>query len=79
MTPHEQIRQMHLNYTGGVEQSPTLVEGIEFYSVGHNASHNFYIGYKDGQKWRLSYCLADDEDAQHLTKVDHFDGYYGHY
>lgn len=33
---------------------PTIKEGISFYIVGHNASHEFYLGMKDGKIYRMS-------------------------
>lgn len=37
------------------EPSPTEEDGIPFYRVGRNASHEFYLGYKDGVEYAGSY------------------------
>lgn len=38
------------------DATPYLHEGIEFYSVGANASHSFYLGVKDGKLYKRSLC-----------------------
>jgi len=37
--------------------------GIEFYSVGSNASHHFSLGVKDGKLWKMSSCYDWYVDA----------------
>lgn len=35
--------------------TPTVKDGIKFYRVGRNASHDFYMGVKDGMRYRGSF------------------------
>jgi len=47
----------HLEFEGSLELFPVEHEGISFYQVGRNASHEFYLGLKDGQ----AYCYSCGE------------------
>lgn len=54
-----------------------IVNGVEFFLVGHNASHEFYLGLdgSSGKVLRLS-CFEEDD------RIDEFDnpsGYIGHW
>jgi len=88
----ESILRVHLWYEGG-RHCPTEYEGITYYQVGRNASHSFYWGWEDGQKYRMSCgeggCKeegCDHEDwtkcgtslEYYVAKVDDFSGYNGH-
>jgi hypothetical protein len=63
-------------------------EGIEFYCVGHNSSHIFYIGVKDGHYYRLSFDTGweekySDGKEYSMKKIENGKngnlGYVGHY
>lgn len=55
-----EILLMHLWFTGGImEEGENKKDGIEFYQVGRNASHNFYCGVKDGQRYVASWCPGE--------------------
>jgi len=61
----------------GDEPTPIVRDGIEFYRVGHNASHEFYLGVKDG----VLYDCAVGEDIDPpptVEKCERFPGYVGH-
>ena len=54
-------------------------DGIKFASVGHNASHEFYLGYtEDGKLYRMSYCSdpcdCDDGDFNFDDNCPHCHG-----
>jgi len=46
--------------------NPYRVEGVDFYEVGRNSSHQFYAGVKDGQRYRMSsgYDSTYDEKGE---------------
>jgi len=47
---------------------PHLHQGIEFYHVGGNASHEFSLGVKDGKLWKRSQsydCWVDENGETH--------------
>lgn len=74
----------HLDYNGG-EIHPLNKDGINFYQVGRNASHQFFVGYNDGKQFVLSVCCDWDEEQQdtvieeRVREVDSWDGcYLGH-
>ena len=64
---------------------PEVVGGIDFYAVGRNASHNFFMGLRnDGDKvacFRGSYTYDDNGSPEPLdySEVREFQGYYGHH
>jgi len=61
-TDEEIVRDLHLGYTGG-RVSPRIVRGITFFIVGHNASHEFYLGHdQEGQLWIRSYGETGEID-----------------
>ena len=57
---------MHLHYNQGKGRSPRtsridkphVVNGIRFWRVGHNASHEFYVG-TDGSGKRFRYSVGE--------------------
>jgi len=53
------ILRMHFNYSASSNGKPYQYEGIEFFPVGQNASHAFYLGEKDGKVYRLS--MGEDD------------------
>lgn len=81
----QQILRWHMEYTrGGIR--PTEKDGIVFYQVGHNASHEFYAGYKDGQLYEYTCGESwEPEDnpnlpgiSEYVRPVEEF-GYMGHF
>lgn len=72
----------HLHYSNGSLTEPRVVDGISFWEVGHNASHSFSIGCKDGKRYARS-CTCDDEGKEiaHVREVpsDEDWGYLGHF
>lgn len=80
------ILDMHLSYNRGRIQPDVDEEsGVTFYQVGRNASHEFYAGEKDGQKYIMSFGedgWDDDKDEpiwkKNVHKTDEW-GYMGHH
>ena len=77
----------HLDFNDGdVDSDPLEYNGVVFYQVGRNASHQFFFGMKDGQAYRYS-CGEGWEDEETgkweleelFDPVDDFSGYCGHY
>lgn len=62
----EMVVNAHLRYERSFnpDSSPMIKEGIAFYLVGHNASHEFYMGVKDDRLYAYSYGESgwDEED-----------------
>jgi len=53
---------------------PSVHDGISFYLVGRNASHQFYLGAKDGHLYRASYdCMWEpcDRCSAAVERVHH--------
>ncbi|MEK7158924.1 MAG: hypothetical protein AAB575_00420 [Patescibacteria group bacterium] len=67
------------------ELSPTMKGGIAFFQVGRNATHDFYMGMKDGKRYGLYIGPGDcDENGREttdvrITEVSDWKGYWGHY
>src|SRR3989344_3481943 len=65
---HDEIRkelqEWNRAYNGGKDvDDPHIRNGIEFWRVGHNASHEFHAGAMDGKRFRYSVdCAVDYED-----------------
>jgi hypothetical protein len=66
---------------------PREHDGILFFQVGRNASHEFYLGRKDGETWKRSVGESMEEDEHGIPLVDeriykledeHGFGYIGH-
>lgn len=80
-----EILRMHLEYNNGRMRHPLTKDGIDFYEVGHNATHHFYLGIKDGKAYKLStyydYDPETHEDIseEHIREVTGDWGYIGHY
>lgn len=80
-----EILRMHLEYSNGKIGHPFTKDGIDFYEVGHNATHHFYLGIKDGKVYKLStYYDYDPETHEHISEehvreVSGDLGYIGHY
>lgn len=79
-----------VNRKGKVKLHSIEENGIEFYAVGHNASHEFYLGVDDeGNYWKCSFGEtwlegneSDRPDSERrLTKLgDSLENeYFGHY
>ncbi len=49
------VMEAHLAYSNGRPSSPSSVDGIDFYVVGRNASHEFYLGTKDGRMFKRAF------------------------
>jgi hypothetical protein len=79
------IYLLHIGYNGGVIDDPTIYQGVPFWDVGHNSTHTFFLGLKDGQRYRMSeYYDHEANDGQGETEVtmepvDEFGSYFGHY
>ncbi len=72
----------HLEYEHGQIRSVEK-KGITFYQVGHNASHEFYAGAKEGRKYK--YTVGEDYDEEgnfcpdeQIYEVEEW-GYMGHF
>lgn len=79
---------------GGSPDEPRVIDGVKFWVVGRNASHDFYAGTDGtGKRFRRSVgesCTVDidgnplAEDGipgidEHMSEVSDFRGYYGHF
>ena len=97
-----EVLLMHLHYNWGKGNNPRktridephIVNGVKFWRVGHNASHEFYSG-TDGNGKRFHYSVGEsctvDMDGEPLTEdgipgidryfkeVADFSGYLGHF
>lgn len=77
----------YVHYWEGRKSRPMVCRGVEFYQVGQNASHDFFVGADaDGRKFiRAVGEEACDENGdpivvEHVYEVVTFDGHYlGHY
>lgn len=76
----------HMEYSDG-KVEPHEEDGIVFYQVGRNASHEFYLGMKEGRLFRMSLGEDWNEEKQEtflakniseLTNPEDW-GYVGHY
>lgn len=84
-----QVLRIHIEYNGGqVSSYPFVKEGIRLYRVGRNASHEFYLGVKDGKMYRYSFgeesydCVSGETSyaGDGPTEVDpERIGYIGHF
>lgn len=62
----EEVLTMHLHYNWGKGRSPRtprisephVIDGVKFWCVGHNASHEFYVG-TDGNGKRFRYSVGE--------------------
>ena len=91
MTNREYVMQFAAEYAGSQVCKPDeVIDGIELFIVGHNASHQFYLGVDDKDNaWRMSAGESgwDDEEnmpiySQHMMCIgsDIMNvGYIGHY
>lgn len=74
---------VHLQYRNGKLEEPTVAEGIAFWVVGHNASHSFAAGCKDGTRYTRSSCYDEEREAEvvNVTTIPAGKGwgYLGHF
>ena len=75
---HEEARWVFyaaIEYADG-EPKCIVKDGIGYYQIGRNASHDFYIGFdSEGQMWKA----ADDYESWSAYKIDSLEGhYFGH-
>ncbi len=65
------------------DQSPWVRDGIDFYEVGHNSTHSFYMGLRKNADGSISCFSAsyysEEEDSFEWREVTEFRGYYGHH
>jgi hypothetical protein len=78
------IISAHLGYMGSKLPITIVKNGIELYCVGRNASHEFYLGRKNGETWKyvVGESVEEDEDGYpkvecRMTKIEDI-GYCGH-
>jgi len=57
------VIRWHMEYTGGKVSDPYVVDDVEFFQVGRNSSHSFYIGTSDGKRFVLA-CGEDGWDEE---------------
>ena len=78
-----EVQKMHKEFVGKHAYRARVVEheGVTFYSVGQNASHDFFIGTKEGKRFILSVANWEDGSSEeHSYEVDSWNGkYLGHY
>ena len=74
----QSVLRMSREFNDGYLCAPCQKEGIDFYPVGRNASHEFYLGVKDGRMYRMaigedSYETYKPEDACYVGKDELFE------
>ena len=80
-----QLLRAHLEFEDSLEVCPHEHEGVIFYQVGHNASHQFFFGMKDGQCYQYSSGDGGEDEngvwqlEEDFGPVDDMSGYCGHY
>ena len=73
----QEILKMHLEFTNGRVQ-PHEKNGIAFYMVGRNASHEFYAGVLEGRKYVYSVGEGINEEIDEEIREVQKWGYLGH-
>lgn len=80
----EEVREIILaaiNYKGNIHVCN--YKGMEFYEVGHNASHIFAVGFHEGSYYKLAIdcdCDLEEDKMYNLREVNKNNwGYVGHY
>lgn len=83
------ILRWHTEFNSGhIDTCPTVKAGIAFYQVGRNASHEFYLGVKDGKVYGCSVgegCYDNETGQYELDESEPYEvdlnnpGYMGHY
>lgn len=78
-----EVKKMHKEFVGEHAYRAKVVEheGVTFSIVGQNASHDFFIGTKDGKRFILSVANWEDGSSEECCReVDSWEGeYLGHY
>ncbi|MFZ4768564.1 MAG: hypothetical protein ACOYLO_00165 [Ferruginibacter sp.] len=82
-----EIITQSMKFKNSTNLIPNIKSGISFYAVGRNSSHEFYLGRKDGETWRMSAGESLKNDAEgfpltdrHISKIEGNNfGYCGHY
>lgn len=73
------VLRTNLWYTRGACHEPVVRDGVAFYVVGRNASHEFSLGVRDGQRYVRSYCGMEELEEEHIRAVPTWAGcYLGH-
>lgn len=79
----KQVLDWHQDFTDGLILEPVVKDGIAFYQVGRNSSHEFYAGTKGGKRYVYSIGeSADDSDGfdENIREVEDASwGYMGHH
>ena len=76
----ERIILLCMYYRDSEDVSPRIHEGIEFYKVGHNSTHDFYAGRSEGRTYKLSETWNSGEVERHMYSYDDGGlGYCGHH
>jgi hypothetical protein len=65
------ILRMHLEFNNGaIDKYPIKLDGITFYKVGRNASHEFSLGVKDGKLYKHSIGEGEWNEEENFYTVD---------
>ena len=84
----EQILRISMEYHNSTEVISQDDGGVLFYCVGHNATHYFSLGRKDGKTYKLAIGESDEVDqydtplmSKRMSKLAQADGfgYIGHF
>ena len=80
----DEVLRKHKEFVGDQPHRAHVMqrEGIKFFIVGRNASHDFFIGTKDGKRFILSFGEGPDEGSYRyrMEEVESWCGrYLGHY
>ena len=79
------ILRSHMAFNDGAPEDPVIRNEISFYKVGRNSTHTFYMGTKDGKRYRLSmyFDYYNEEKKsflrEEMQEIPNWDGYWGHH
>ncbi len=83
-TIRQEIIDWHSSYqqaNGLTPTQPITCDGIEFWCVGHNSTHIFFVGTRDNRRFCFDSRLEDvGWIGSEIKEIEAFDdGYFGHF
>ena len=70
LVQHFAYSQAHTKEITDLKPSGYEKDGVTFYRLGHNASHEFYLGTKDGKIFKLSFGEGEWNEETETTSYD---------